>query len=228
MTSRLSRVLAVTTLAAAAVVPAARAAVITQTMTADLSLGGSTALDFASFDPTLGTLTDVTATLSGNVTTSVDVRNDTAETQSGVVAEYIGEPKISGPGDLLVENAYDTYCTTGIAAQGTSSCGASTSYGPTSQSGIAPLTDYTAAGGSIPIDIADVFISAAVYSADPGPLSCCVLGTPTGTDDASVTLQYTYTPAAPVPEPSSLALLAAALAILLPWSRGMSRLRANG
>jgi len=228
MTSRLSRVLAVTTLAAAAVVPAARAAVITQTMTADLSLGGSASLDFASFDPTLGTLTDVTATLSGNVTTSVDIRNDTAEAQNDVQALYPGKPKISGPGDLSVEDEYFTTCYTAIGSQGTSSCHASASYGPTSQSGIAPLTDYTAAGGSIPIDIRDAVSSARVSYASPGPLSCCVLGTPTGTDDASVTLQYTYTPAAPVPEPPSLALLAAALAILLPWSRGMSRLRVNG
>jgi hypothetical protein len=62
--------------------PAASAALITQTMNADLSLADSTTLQFNGFNPTLGTLTDVSADLSGTVNTSATITNNTDESQS--------------------------------------------------------------------------------------------------------------------------------------------------
>jgi hypothetical protein len=186
---------------------AASAAVITQTMTATVSLGGGAGLDFAGFNATLGTLTDVTASLSGDVTISATITNDTGEPQlvSGAAS---GMVEVSGPGNLSFTTSYSPTCASAVGADGTAACHDTTSYGPTSQSGIAPLTDFI--GGSVVISLRDKSTTRfKITDVIPGPLDCCSIGAPTGTDDATVTLQYTYRP---IPESSTWAMMLLGLA----------------
>ena len=74
------------------------------------------------------------------------------------------------------------------------------------------LADYS--GGSVILDFSDGSGFPVYELAEPGPMDCCTVGAPMGTDDATVTLEYTYTPA-PIPEPPSLVLLATAIALFL-------------
>lgn len=187
--------LVLTTLCASA----ASAAVISQTLHTSLPLNSSGTLDFNSFDPTLGTLTDVTATLSGGVETSIQVLN-TSGTSQNIDVFIRGMVTLSGPGSLSFDRTYIPVIGL-MAAPGETTGEVGITYGPGSQSGVIPLADFIGSA-SIEISVTD---SAEVTG---GLESCCSLKSLTGTDRPTVTLQYTFTPAStPVPEPSTWAML---------------------
>jgi hypothetical protein len=196
---------AVALLSASVGAPAASAAVITQMMTANLSLGGSTTLDFNGFNPALGTLTDVTASLSGDVTTSLTVTNSSGQDEMISFGYFMGTAIANSTPPFFLSGSFDTSgCSADVAPGGTAKCSGTGSYGPTSLSGITPLADYS--DGSVAVNVRDILGTGSITGLDPPSSSCCSLGTPTGTDDATVTLQYTYTPAA-VPEASTWAMM---------------------
>jgi PEP-CTERM motif-containing protein len=123
---------------------------------------------------------------------------------------------------LNIDEGYTTECNISVGVGASSACDGTLPYS-FSASGITPLSDFT--GGSIAILVSDMLANGTgISNATPGPVDCCSVGSTTGTNDATVTLQYTFTPAE-VPEPSSLALLGAALALfLLPVTRRLAPL----
>ena len=182
-------------------VSAASATVISQTLHTSLSLNSSSTLDFNGFDPTLGTLTDVTATLSGGASITIRAMNASAISQD-LIAVIKGTATLSGPGNLSFSRTYSPIISFDVASGETQTGEIGSIYGPGSQSGVIPLADFIGGPASIDISVTD----SADVSGGLGP--CCSLVSLTGTDSPTVTLQYTFTPAStPVPEPSTWAMM---------------------
>jgi hypothetical protein len=195
--------LVLTTLCASA----ASAAVITQTLSAAQGLNSSTTLDFLPFDPRLGTLTDVTASLSGDVLALVTVNNSSLANQT-VRTDVLGSEEVLGPNLLFDTLGYSAESGDAPAPTGLSGTTKATATYQGSGSASTPLTGFIGGSGLIEITVRDV----------ANPLlqqGCCSVSGLAGDDDPTVTLTYTFTsphgrmppPSTPVPEPSTWAMM---------------------
>jgi hypothetical protein len=170
--------LVLTTLCASAT----SAAVITQTLSAAQGFNSSTTFDFIPFDPDLGTLTDVTASLSGDVLALVTVNDNSAADQT-VRTDVFGSEEVLGP-NLL----FDTLGYSAESGDAPAPAGSATATYQRSGSASAPLTGFIAGAGLIEITVRDV----------ANPLlqqGCCSVSGLAGDDDPTVTLTYNFTSA---------------------------------
>ena len=175
--------------------------------TATFSFDGSStpySLSLGSFNPALGTLTDISLTLVTNLTPEVQLTNLTNAAQSFTNAQSSAPFTLTGPGNTTVTATASTGSIDGTAAAGPSAV--STFSGPTVQQtqtiDLASLISLYQDTGPLGFQAAlGPFTSSASFAS--GTLGVGGEALVNG----SVAIDYTYN-AAPVPTPSALLLLA--------------------
>jgi hypothetical protein len=161
----------------------------------------STSLDFAGFNPSLGTLTEVTVTLTEAVSGTVGVTNINSSSATYQL-NLINQASATFPtpiGLLALVDTSDTFSTGSLPGGGSA-----TSPGP--------VTGSTAKSGSATTGLSAFEVAFVVPVTDAGGIA--VSGSNAGngsfSDNGTVTgkIVYDFTPAgsSPVPEPASLAL----------------------
>jgi hypothetical protein len=174
----------------------------------------SQVLNFAGFNPSLGTLTGVSIVATESLTGSLDITNNGASS-SEVTSTIENTEEVAGlPGvPDVTKKKYQ--------ATGTDSTGYSADLGSGKSSASGPLSATTSTTIAVTTDLSAY---EAAWSADVGDLGQVLTsaadgdGSATYTDNGEVklTVTYTYTPSQtspppPVPEPASLALLGSGL-----------------